>query len=125
MSRIVLWVSDIKLQAAFYSALFDTTAKSSNSEFLEVSDSQNCVLLHLLPEPFRTTAEDVLVQDEVAIKPVFAVSDIDLAQSRVTHFNVSFGSEKNIFGDQIYLDCIDPEGNVIQLSQKVGRIVAS
>ena len=122
MSRIVLWVSDIKHQADFYSALFGTTVKSRGTEFLEVSDGQNCVLLHLLPELFRTSAEDVQVQDEVAIKPVFVVSDIDMAKSRVTQFKVRFGSEKNTYGDSTYLDCIDPEGNVIQVSEKTVKL---
>lgn len=117
MSRIVLWVSDINHQADFYSALFDTTAKSTSADFSEVSDSQNCVLLHLLPEPYRTPAADIQVQDEAAIKPIFMVNDIDQAQERVTRFKVRFGSERNTYGDTAYLDCIDPEGNVIQLSE--------
>ena len=118
MSRIVLWVSDINHQADFYSALFDTTPKSSTSEFSEISDGHNSVLLHALPEQYRTPAADIQVQEEVAIKPIFSVSSIEKAQSRVARFNVRFRSEKNTYGDMTYLDCIDPEGNVIQLSQK-------
>jgi predicted enzyme related to lactoylglutathione lyase len=118
MSRIVLWVSDINHQADFYSALFDTTPKSSSAEFSEISDGQNAVLLHALPEQYRTPSADVQLQDEVAIKPIFSVNNIDEAQSRVARFNVRYGSERNTYGDITYLDCIDPEGNVIQLSHK-------
>ena len=118
MSRIVLWVSDINHQADFYSALFDASPKSSSAEYSEISDGHNAVLLHALPEQYRTPAADIQVQEEVAIKPIFSVSNIEEAQSRVARFNVRYGSEKNTYGDITYLDCIDPEGNVIQLSHK-------
>ena len=124
MSRIVLWVSDINHQADFYSALFDTTPKSSTSEFSEISDGHNSVLLHALPEQYRTSVnagEVAQAREEAAIKPVFIVNDIDSARSRVEKFGVSFGSEKNVYGDLAYLDCIDPEGNVIQLSQRISQ----
>lgn len=121
MSTIVLWVSDIERQREFYSALFDTTPRNSSSEFSEVSDNQNCVLLHLLAEPFRIYLNDIQVQDKVAIKPVLAVKDIDKAQSRIASFKVNFGSERNTYGDFTYLDCIDPEGNVIQLRENVDK----
>ena len=121
MSRIVLWVSDLNHQADFYSALFDTTPKSSTAEYSEISDGHNAVLLHALPEQYRTPAADIQVQEEVAIKPIFSVRSIEEAQSRISRFNVRFGSEKNTYGDIAYLDCIDPEGNVIQLSHKAQR----
>jgi predicted enzyme related to lactoylglutathione lyase len=122
MSRIVLWVSDINHQADFYSALFDASPKSSTAEYSEISDGHNAVLLHALPEQYRTPAAALQVQEEVAIKPIFSVSNIEDAQSRVARFNVRFGSRKNIYGDIAYLDCIDPEGNVIQLSEKMSAI---
>ena len=124
MSRIVLWVSDINHQAQFYSALLEAPISSSSAEFAEVSDGHNSVLIHLLPEPYRTVATDgeaAEVREEAAIKPVFIVSDIDGAQARVAKFNVRFGSEKNVYGSIAYLDCIDPEGNVIQLSQRLSN----
>jgi hypothetical protein len=124
MSRIVLWVSNLNHQAGFYSALLAAPISSGTSEFAEVSDGQNSVLIHLLPEKYRTSVnagEVAQVREEAAIKPVFIVNDIDSAQSRVEKFSVSFGSEKSVYGDLAYLDCIDPEGNVIQISQKALR----
>jgi len=50
------------------------------------------------------------------------VRDIDAAQLRVEKYSTHFGSRKNIYGDIAYLDCIDPEGNVIQLSEKLSAI---
>ncbi len=122
MSKIVLWVSDLNHQAEFYAALLAAPISSSGPEFAEVSDGQNSVLIHLLPEQYRTSisaGEVAEVREEAAIKPVFKVSDIDDARSRVEKYSVRFGSEKNIYGDIVYLDCIDPEGNVIQLCQQL------
>lgn len=115
MSRIVLWVSDINHQAEFYSALLAAPISSSSPEFAEVSDGQNSVLIHLLPEQYRSETSEA--RDEVAIKPIFNVADIDAALSRIKEFAARIGAERNIHGDIAYQDCIDPEGNVIQLSQ--------
>jgi predicted enzyme related to lactoylglutathione lyase len=122
MSRIVLWVSDLNHQADFYSALLAAPISSGGPEFAEVSDGQNSVLIHLLPEQYRTTSnagEVAEVREEAAIKPVFMVSDIDGAQSRVEKYGVRFGAEKSVYGQIAYLDCIDPEGNVIQLCEHI------
>jgi len=122
MSRIVLWVSDLNHQAEFYAALLAAPISSGGPEFTEVSDDQNSVLIHLLPEQYRASinaGEIAEVREEAAIKPVFTVSDIEAARLRVEKHSVRFGSEKNIYGDIAYLDCIDPEGNVIQLSQHI------
>jgi predicted enzyme related to lactoylglutathione lyase len=97
MSTIVLWVSDINRQANFYSALLDAPITSESNEFCKVGNEKNSVLLHLLPEQYRTDGSALaLAQEEVAIKPVFEVASIDEAS---------------------YQDCIDPEGNVIQISE--------
>lgn len=118
VSQIVLWASDIKIQAQFYSALLNAPIKVSNGDFKEISNSNNSVLIHLLPEEFRTQPQDIQVQDQVAIKPVFTVESIELSVSRVSYFQVRFGSEQEIFENWKYLDCIDPEGNVIQISER-------
>ena len=122
MSRIVLWVSDLNHQTEFYAALLAAPISSAGPEFAEVSDGQNSVLIHLLPAQYRSSifaGEVAEVREEVAIKPVFMVSDIDGARLRVEKYRVRFGSETNVYGDIAYLDCIDPEGNVIQLSQQI------
>jgi hypothetical protein len=89
---------------------------SSGPEFSEVSDGQNSVLIHLLPERYRSETSEA--RDEVAIKPIFNVADIDAALSRIGKFAARIGAERNCYGDIAYQDCIDPEGNVIQLSQR-------
>ena len=121
MSKIVLWVSDLPAQTEFYLALFDGAVSNASREFAQVSGSGNSVLLHLLPEDYRhetpLTAQ-LPKQSEVAIKPVFEVDDIPAAIKRTAHTLATFADQSATYGDFIYLDVVDPEGNVIQLQQR-------
>ena len=121
MSTIVLWVSDINRQANFYSSLLDAPITSESNEFCEVGNEKNSVLLHLLPEQYRTDGSALaLAQEEVAIKPVFEVVSIDEAIARVTALELRVLGTTATYGESNYQDCADPEGNVIQISQRNG-----
>jgi predicted enzyme related to lactoylglutathione lyase len=118
MSTIVLWVSDINRQAKFYSALLDAPITSESNEFCKVGNEKNSVLLHLLPEQYRTDGSALaLAQEEVAIKPVFEVASIDEAIARATAYEIRVSGNVARYGEASYQDCIDPEGNVIQISK--------
>jgi predicted enzyme related to lactoylglutathione lyase len=118
MSTIVLWVSDINRQAKFYSALLDAPIASESDEFCEVGDDRNSVLLHLLPAQFRVPSSGLApAQEEVAIKPVFEVASIDEAIARATASEIRVSGNVARYGEASYQDCIDPEGNVIQISE--------
>ncbi|CAB4332539.1 unannotated protein [freshwater metagenome] len=118
MTTIVLWVSDINRQANFYSALLDAPIKNESEEFCEVGNERNSVLLHLLPEQFRVQPGSLVpVQEEVAIKPVFTVVSIEAATARTASQEIRITGEVKTYGEVSYLDCIDPEGNVIQISE--------
>jgi predicted enzyme related to lactoylglutathione lyase len=117
MSTIVLWVSDINRQADFYSALLGAPITSKSDEFCAVGDEANSVLLHLLPERFRFSGTALPpAQEEVAIKPVFRVADIQAAIDRASGNEIRILGEVRSYNGIAYLDCIDPEGNVIQIS---------
>ena len=117
MSTIVLWVSDINRQAKFYSALLDAPIASESDEFCEVGDDRNSVLLHLLPAQFRVPSSGLApAQEEVAIKPVFTVASIEAAIACTDSHEIRKAAEVKTYGKVSYLDCIDPEGNVIQIS---------
>jgi predicted enzyme related to lactoylglutathione lyase len=117
MSTIVLWVSDIKRQANFYSALLGAPITNMGDEFCAVGDMKNSVLLHLLPQQYRSSNSALApAQEEVAIKPVFKVVSIQEAISRATVFEIRLLGAVATYGNANYQDCIDPEGNVIQLS---------
>jgi catechol-2,3-dioxygenase len=98
MSTIVLWVSDINRQAKFYSALLDAPITSKGEEFCTVGNEKNSVLLHLLPEQYRTDGSA-------------------LALARATAYEIRVSGNVARYGEASYQDCIDPEGNVIQISK--------
>ena len=118
MSSIVLWVSEINRQADFYSALLDAPVTSKSDEFCEVGDEKNSVLLHLLPEQYRSNGSSLApAQGEVAIKPIFKVASINEAIARATAFDLRISGSATQYGDISFQDCIDPEGNVIQIAE--------
>jgi catechol 2,3-dioxygenase-like lactoylglutathione lyase family enzyme len=121
MSKIVLWVSDMDAQAAFYSRLLGLEQVIREPGFAELSSEPNSVLLHELPEKYRGTVPltaQLTAQQEVVIKPVFVVTDIAAARKSINDtFGTVQGSEKT-YGVFTYLDVVDPEGNVIQLEQR-------
>ena len=122
MSKIVLWVSDLAAQSDFYSKLLGAKVISSTDAFVELTDHTNTVLLHLLPAVYRTATPleaGLPAQVEVAIKPVFSVASIAEARSAVAEKFARFGDSVATYGDYSYLDVIDPEGNVIQLQERV------
>lgn len=121
MTKIVLWVSDIDAQAAFYSKLLGLKQVIREPGFAEVSSESNSVLLHELPEEYRAdvplTAQ-LTAQQEVAIKPVFVVPNTAAARENINGtLGAVLGSEKT-YGASTYLDVVDPEGNVIQIEQR-------
>jgi catechol 2,3-dioxygenase-like lactoylglutathione lyase family enzyme len=121
MSKIVLWVSDMDAQAAFYSRLLGLEQVIREPGFAELASETNGVLLHELPEEYRATVPltaQLTAQQEVAIKPVFVVKDISAARKSIDGtLGTVQGSEKT-YGASTYLDVVDPEGNIIQLEQR-------
>lgn len=121
MSKIVLWVSDLDAQVDFYSRLFDVAHAYRDAGFAEVSDATNSVLLHQLPAEYAAATplkSQLPVQDEVAIKPVFTVANMQDAQARTAESLATFADKTSTHGDFTYRDVVDPEGNVIQLQQR-------
>ncbi len=125
MSKVVIWVSDLETQTRFYSALFGVVTPVPDNGFVEIADSENSVLLHMLPPQFAATTpltEQLPVQDEVAIKPVFTVESLEAAQVRTRETLATFDSRVSTYGAFQYQDVIDPEGNVIQLQQRTAQM---
>ncbi len=122
MTKIVLWVSDLERQMEFYMKLLDATIAHQSDGFAEVASATNSVLLHQLPEQYRAQfplTSQLATQDEVAIKPVFTVESLEASQQRTSGSFASFAAQKNTYGEFTYQDVVDPEGNVIQLQQKL------
>ena len=73
----VLWVSNLEKSVNFYKALFEDQHPYVSESFASVRNSNNEVLLHLLPEEYRS--EPTLGEDN-PIKPVFTVNSIEQAK---------------------------------------------
>ena len=116
MTSIVLWVSDLNKQSEFYSELLGAEITSSGTDFAAISNEQNKVLLHLLAREFRIESGPVAPLEDVAIKPIFSVRNIEAARESAKNLGALFPREIAEYEGIQYLDCVDPEGNVIQLS---------
>ncbi len=119
----MLWASDLAAQIDFYSRLFDVEPGFVGDGFAEVSSELNSLLLHLLPEEYRAVTpltSQLSHQTEVAIKPVFTVDDLAAAERRTAGTLGTFSVGTISYGNFIYQDVVDPEGNVIQLQQLLG-----
>lgn len=122
MTKIVLWVSDMDAQIAFYSALLGLEVGARSEGFVELTSKDNSLLLHELPAEYRVavplTAQST-AQTDVAIKPVFLVADVEAARKLVAGSLATFADQAVTYGSSKYLDVVDPEGNVIQIEQKL------
>lgn len=121
MTKIVLWVSDMDAQFAFYKSLLNLDVESQSDGFASLVNASNSVLLHELPIEYRANAPltaQLAVQEEVAIKPVFFVADLEAARDRVRGSFATFPRDVLTHGSSKFLDVVDPEGNVIQLEQR-------
>jgi len=112
MSTIVLWVSDINKSSAFYADLFNSTAPYITEEFASIAGNGNEVLIHLLPEEFRSSPS---IGEENPIKPVFSVPSISAARAAASRHGCSFKENIMQHGTRSYLDGLDPDGHVIQI----------
>lgn len=113
MSTIVLWVSDLARSAAYYTDLFQAEKPYISEGFASVSGLGNEVLLHLLPEQYRS--EPVIGEDN-PIKPVFSLDSLERARVVAEAHQCSFKAETMRHGESFYLDGKDPDGHIIQIT---------
>ena len=116
MTTIVLWVANLEKSANFYKALFEDNAPYISETFASVSNNDNEVLLHLLPEEYR--GEPSIGEDN-PIKPVFNVKSIELAKLAAGRTGGSFQGQAFEHEPWRYLDGKDPDGHVIQIRERI------
>ena len=114
MTTVVLWVSNLEKSVTFYSALFEDNSPYRTEGFASVSGFGNEVLLHLLPEEYRS--EPTLGEDN-PIKPVFDVQSIDKARLAAGRSGGRIKSDINEHNNWSYADGNDPDGNIIQVRE--------
>lgn len=121
MTKIVLWVSDMDAQVAFYCSLLGLEESSRSEGFVELTSEYNAVLIHVLPDEYRAAlplTAQLAAQTDVAIKPVFRVADVEAARNLAEGSLATFAEEVVTYGSSKFLDVVDPEGNVIQIEQR-------
>lgn len=114
MTTIVLWVSDLEKSVGFYAALFEDNSPYKSEGFASVSGLGNEVLLHLLPEEYRT---ELIMGEDNPIKPVFDVHSIDKARLAAGRTGGRIKSDVKEHNNWSYADGNDPDGNIIQVRE--------
>ena len=119
MSTTVLFVDDLTRSSTFYAALLSAEAYDQSESFVRVSSDANEVLLHKIPD--STSAATYAPRKDAAMKPVYFVAAIDAARSAVVNLGgrVYDASTVATYGNVNYCDAVDPEGNVIQLAERL------
>jgi predicted lactoylglutathione lyase len=116
VTTIVLWVSNLDSSVNFYKALFGDQNPYVADGFASVGNQDNEVLLHLLPEHFRSQPS---LGEDNPIKPVFTVDSIEQAKLAAGQNGGRIKSETNEHGLWRYADGNDPDGHVIQVRQNI------
>jgi predicted enzyme related to lactoylglutathione lyase len=117
MTTIVLWVSNLERSVQFYSAVFEAKHPYISEGFASVEGNGNEVLLHLLPEEYRS---EPTLGEENPIKPVFEVMSLDKAKLAAGSNGGRIKSEIQEHGPWKYSDGNDPDGNIIQVRERIG-----
>jgi predicted enzyme related to lactoylglutathione lyase len=117
MTTIVLWVSNLENSVKFYSALFEAKHPYTSEGFASVEGNGNEVLLHLLPPEYRSEPS---YGENNPIKPVFEVVSLDKAKLAAGSNGGRIKSEIQEHGAWKYSDGNDPDGNIIQVRERVG-----
>lgn len=119
MSTTVLFVEDLARGANFYAALLGGELLDQSETFVRVTSESSEVLLHKIPGSTPDIA--YAPREDAAMKPVYFVASIDAARTSVVNLGgrVYDASTVATYGNVNYCDAVDPEGNVIQLAERL------
>jgi predicted enzyme related to lactoylglutathione lyase len=119
MSTTVLFVDDLTRGTNFYAALLSADLYDQSETFVRVSSDASEVMLHKIAG--STPATKYSPREDAAMKPVYFVASIEAARSAVTNLGgrVYDASTVATYGNVNYCDALDPEGNVIQLAERL------
>ena len=119
MSTTVLFAEDLTRSANFYAALLSADLFEQSDTFVRVASDSSEVLIHKIPG--TVPDETYAPREEVAMKPVYFVASIDAARTAVANLGgrVYDASTVATYGNVNYCDAVDPEGNVIQLAERL------
>ena len=119
MSTTVLFVENISRSANFYAALLGGELLDHSATFVRVASDSSEVLIHQIPG--ATPDASYPTREDAAMKPVYFVVSIDAARTSVINLggHVYEASTVATYGNVNYCDAVDPEGNVIQLAERL------
>lgn len=124
LAGVVIYVKDLARAAEFYSAVLGVDAVDRHDEFVVLSASATELSLVAMPPQIADTVvitEPPALREESPVKPSFLVRRLaEAAAAAITHG----GGAKPLdaaweFRGLRHLDGFDPEGNVIQLVERI------
>ena len=121
----VVYVKDLRVMQAFYETCFRMSVLASGEDEFCVLDSEDWEL-SLVAVP-RAVAATLIIADpperreETPVKLAFEVASIEELRQVVTGSGGQAESARSAwdFRGFRHLDCLDPEGNVVQLRQRL------
>jgi predicted enzyme related to lactoylglutathione lyase len=114
----VLYVGDLARMAAFYQRCFEMTTVDGGPDYLGLRCGP-WVLTLVKSSPAAPATSPPQRRTDTAIKLAFEVSNIAELRSVVAACGGQAGPAEAewTFRSSVHCDCVDPEGNVIQLIQ--------
>ncbi|NDA79268.1 MAG: hypothetical protein EBY07_16175, partial [Actinobacteria bacterium] len=105
--------------ANFYAALLSADLIDQSDAFVRVTSDSSEVLIHQIPG--ATPEASYQTREGAAMKPVYFVASINSARTSVANLGgrVYDASTVATYGNVNYCDAVDPEGNVIQLAERL------
>ncbi len=120
MNSLVLYVNDLATMKQFYASLLDYQISEENDTFVRLSSATYDLVLHQSSAEYQDQiSKPPTLREDCAWKPTFSVKSI--SASRVAAVDLGGAiveeSEQWVWGEYVYCNGNDPEGNVIQLRQ--------
>ena len=118
---VIIYAKDPDGLAAFYSAVLGMRETERTEGFVTLAAASHSLVIVRMREEIAATVEissPPRRRENVALKPVFPVDDV-LDASAAAAANGGTVDPKNrpwTFQGAVRIDCLDPEGNVIQLA---------
>ena len=120
MTEVVIWADKFDESAEFYRLLLAGSLEHASEGFVEVCSANNCIKLHKVPAEWASEISNPpVIREDNPLKPIFVVDSIAKARAAVgeTAGHVETADKEFRHGDSTYCNAVDPDGNVVQLSQ--------
>ena len=115
MNALIIFATEPLRLATFYAAVLSGSVTNSSEHLIDVHGPNSRVTILRMSGSSDNQGDVPLAREEVALKPVFDVDDIDVALRAVENWGGVI-TERNIQHEgHGHLDVLDPEGNFIQL----------